>query len=110
MFTVDQFSQVSTIPTTKNWLALKHLLRYLKGMIKFNLSYKKSQSSSVISKLMRWADVDYSNARDDRKSISVYVVQVYENPACWLSKRQSVVAQSTTEAESISMNICAEQM
>ncbi|MBW0524633.1 hypothetical protein O181_064348 [Austropuccinia psidii MF-1] len=59
---------------------------------------------------MGWADADYANARDNRKSISGYVVQVYENPVCWLSKRQSVVAQSTTEAEYISMNVCAKQM
>ncbi|MBW0477167.1 hypothetical protein O181_016882 [Austropuccinia psidii MF-1] len=110
MFTVNQLSQFSTSPTTKQWTALKHLLRYLKGMIKFNLSYKKSQSSSVISKLMRWEDADYAKDRDNCKYISGYVVQVYENPVCWLSERQSVVGQSTTEAEFISINICAKQM
>ncbi|MBW0534729.1 hypothetical protein O181_074444 [Austropuccinia psidii MF-1] len=109
MFTVNQLSRFSTKPTTKQWTALKHLLRYLKGTLRFNLSYKKSQSSLSISILMGWVDADYANAREDRKSISGYVVPVYENPVCWLSKRKSVVAQSTTEAEYISMNVCAKQ-
>ncbi|MBW0522421.1 hypothetical protein O181_062136 [Austropuccinia psidii MF-1] len=99
MFTVNQLSRFSTSPATKQWKALKHLLRYLKGKLIFNLSYKKSQSSLSISILMGWADTDDANAREDRKSISGYVVQVYENPVCWLNKRQSVVAQSTTESE-----------
>ncbi|MBW0569331.1 hypothetical protein O181_109046 [Austropuccinia psidii MF-1] len=110
MYTVNQLSRYCTNPTAKNWISLKHLLRYLKGTMTYNPIYKKSQSLSLISELMGWEDTDYENAKEDCKSISGYVIQVYENPVCWLSKRQSVVAQSTTEAEYISMNVCAKQM
>ncbi|MBW0535557.1 hypothetical protein O181_075272 [Austropuccinia psidii MF-1] len=110
MFTVNQLSRYSTCPTSKHWIALKHLLRYLKGTMKLNLIYKKTKTTSIISELTGWADADYANAKEDRKSVSGYVIQVYENPVCWLSKKQSVVAQSTTEAEYISMNLCAKQI
>ncbi|MBW0493185.1 hypothetical protein O181_032900 [Austropuccinia psidii MF-1] len=60
--------------------------------------------------LTGWADVDYANVKDDRKSITGYVILALGNPVCWLSKKQSVVSQSTTEAEYIAMNICMKQL
>ncbi|MBW0481582.1 hypothetical protein O181_021297 [Austropuccinia psidii MF-1] len=77
MYTVNQLSRYCTNPTTKHWIALKHLLRYLKGTMTFNLIHKKTKSPSLISELMGWADVDYANAKEDCKSISGYVIQVY---------------------------------
>ncbi|MBW0533864.1 hypothetical protein O181_073579, partial [Austropuccinia psidii MF-1] len=63
-----------------------------------------------LSPLIGWADADYANDRLERKSISGNVVSLFGNPISWLSKKQSVVAQSTTEAEFISLNICAKQI
>ncbi|MBW0478165.1 hypothetical protein O181_017880 [Austropuccinia psidii MF-1] len=60
--------------------------------------------------LTGWVDADYTNAKDGRKSITGYIVFAIGNPVCWLSKKQSVVAQSTTEAEYIAMNICMKQL
>ncbi|MBW0539341.1 hypothetical protein O181_079056 [Austropuccinia psidii MF-1] len=110
MYTVNQLSRYCTNPTGKNWISLKHLLRYLKGTMAYNLIYNKCQSLSLISELVGWEEADYEHAKEDCKSISGYLIQVYENPVCWLSKRQSAVAQSTTEAEYISMSVCAKQM
>ncbi|MBW0489672.1 hypothetical protein O181_029387 [Austropuccinia psidii MF-1] len=69
MYTVNQLSHYCMNPTAKHRIALKHLLRYLKGTMTFNLTYKKSKSLSLISELMGWADADYANAKEDRKSI-----------------------------------------
>ncbi|MBW0512354.1 hypothetical protein O181_052069 [Austropuccinia psidii MF-1] len=60
--------------------------------------------------LTGWTDADYANVKDDGKSITGYVILDLGNPVCWLSKKQSVVAQSTTEAKYISMNICMKQL
>ncbi|MBW0546831.1 hypothetical protein O181_086546 [Austropuccinia psidii MF-1] len=110
MFTVNQLSCFSTTPNTKHWVALKHLLFYLKGTVNVYLEYTKSTPIHLISKLTGWADADYSNARDNRRSISGNVVLFFKNPISLLSKKQPVVAQSTTEAEYISMNICAKKL
>ncbi|MBW0535378.1 hypothetical protein O181_075093 [Austropuccinia psidii MF-1] len=48
--------------------------------------------------------------KDNQKSIPGFIVLAFGNTVCWLSKKQSVVAQSTTEAEYISMNICTKQL
>ncbi|MBW0554947.1 hypothetical protein O181_094662 [Austropuccinia psidii MF-1] len=110
MFTINQLSRFCTQPGSMYWSALKHLLRYLKGTCMLNLEYSKPAISSSTQCLAGWADADYANSKEDRKSILGHIVLVYGNPISWLSKKQSVVAQSTTEAEFISLNICAKQM
>ncbi|MBW0475796.1 hypothetical protein O181_015511 [Austropuccinia psidii MF-1] len=110
MFNVNQLSRFSTTPSTKHWVELKHLLCYLKGTVNVYLKYTKSTPIHLTSKLTGWADADYGNARDNRKSISGNLVLFFNNSISWLSKKQSLVAQSTTEAGYISINICAKQL
>ncbi|MBW0535667.1 hypothetical protein O181_075382 [Austropuccinia psidii MF-1] len=107
-FTVNALSRHTAHPTDKHWVALKHLLQYLKGSSGLCLHYKKAISKE--HDVIGWADADYANDRMDRKSITGNLITFCGNPVSWLSKKQSVVAQSTTEAEFISMNICAKQL
>ncbi|MBW0533619.1 hypothetical protein O181_073334 [Austropuccinia psidii MF-1] len=107
LFTVNQLSKHSTKPSQPHWNALKHLFRYLKGTKDKCLVYRQQ---SIKEALTGWADADYANDNEDRKSITGYVILAFSNPICWLSKKQSVVAQSTTEAEYIAMNICSKQL
>ncbi|MBW0528823.1 hypothetical protein O181_068538 [Austropuccinia psidii MF-1] len=74
MFTVNQLYRFSTTSNTKNWVALKHLLYCSKGTINPHLEYVKSTPIHPISELTGWADTDYGNACDNRKSISGDVV------------------------------------
>ncbi|MBW0540521.1 hypothetical protein O181_080236 [Austropuccinia psidii MF-1] len=107
MFTVNQLSRYSTKPTGKHWTAIKHLLCYLKGMMKFVLEFTKTTNKTVLA---GWADADYANDKSDRKYISGYAITFFGNPISWWSKKQSVVAQSTTEAEFIALNVCVKQL
>ncbi|MBW0533911.1 hypothetical protein O181_073626 [Austropuccinia psidii MF-1] len=109
MFTVNQLSRYSVKPTIKHWTMIKHLMRYLKATSNYSLSFTK-QKGKKTSILDGWADADYANDRTDRKSISGILTSVFGNPISWLSKKQTVVAQSTTEAEFIAMNTCAKQL
>ncbi|MBW0544001.1 hypothetical protein O181_083716 [Austropuccinia psidii MF-1] len=108
-YTVNALSRYATHPTARHWVALKHLFRYLKGSSGLCLHYTDQDSHSSEG-LMGWADADYANDRVERKSITGNLITYLGNPVSWLSKKQSVVAQSTTEAEFISMNICAKQL
>jgi hypothetical protein len=45
-----------------------------------------------------------------KKSTSGYVITLFSNPISWTTKKQSVVAQSTTKAEFIAINKCAKQL
>ncbi|MBW0593640.1 hypothetical protein O181_133355 [Austropuccinia psidii MF-1] len=107
LFATNQLSKHSLKPNQCHWNALKHLLRYLNGTKDKCLVYKHQ---SIKQALTGWADADYANDKEDRKSITGYVILAFSNPICWLSKKQLVVAQSTTEAEYVAMNICAKQL
>ncbi|MBW0532569.1 hypothetical protein O181_072284 [Austropuccinia psidii MF-1] len=104
---INQLSRYSFKPSRCHWNALKHLLCYLKGTKNICFIYYQNPSKELLT---GWADSQYANMRDDRKSISGFIVLAFGNPVCWLSKKQSVVAQSTTEGEYMSMNICVKQL
>ena len=59
-----------------------------------------TQTLNPDEELCGWADADYAKSLVTKKSTSGYVITMYGNPVCWLTKKQLVVAQSTTEAES----------
>ncbi|MBW0489425.1 hypothetical protein O181_029140 [Austropuccinia psidii MF-1] len=107
LFTVNQLYKHSTKPKQFHWNALKHLLCYLNGTKDKCLVYKKQ---SIKETSTGWADSDFANDNEDGKSISGYVILAFGNPIFWLIKKQSVVAQSTTEAEYITMNVCSKQL
>ncbi|KXJ62461.1 hypothetical protein RP20_CCG008456 [Aedes albopictus] len=46
-----------------------------------------------------YADADWGNDPNDRRSVSGYVVKLFGSTMTWATKKQSSVALSTTEAE-----------
>src|SRR5215472_8475615 len=52
---------------------------------------------------MGYADADWA-AQDHRHSISAYIFQIDGGAISWSSQKQSIIAQSTAEAEFIAMN------
>ncbi|MBW0537429.1 hypothetical protein O181_077144 [Austropuccinia psidii MF-1] len=107
MFTINQLSRYSIKPTIKHWVAIKYLMRYLKATINLSLAFSKRTNKTLLE---GWADADYANDRTDRKSIPGILTSVYGNSISWLIKKETVVAQSDTEAEFIAMNIYAKQL
>ncbi|MBW0463918.1 hypothetical protein O181_003633 [Austropuccinia psidii MF-1] len=107
MFTIHRLSKHSIKPNQCHWNALKHLLCYPNGAKEKCLVYTQQ---SIKETSTGWADSDYTNNKEDRKSVSSYVILAFSNPICWLSEKKSVVAQSTTEAKYIAMNVCSKQL
>ncbi|MBW0506187.1 hypothetical protein O181_045902 [Austropuccinia psidii MF-1] len=105
-FTVNALSRYATQPTARHWVSLKHLFCYLKGSSGLCLTYKNLDTHTCDA-LVGWADADYANDQIEQNSITRNLITFCGNPVSWLSKKPLVVAQSTTEAEFISMNICA---
>jgi hypothetical protein len=91
-----------------HWSMIKHVLRYLVGSI--NIGDEFSRSSNLGAILNRWADPNYRTSLVEKKSMSGYVICFYGNPISWTTKKQPVVAQSTTKAEFIAINKCAKQL
>ncbi|MBW0536602.1 hypothetical protein O181_076317 [Austropuccinia psidii MF-1] len=108
LFSTNQLARCSINSTIIKWKAIKHLLRYVKYTCTLGITYTNSEATEPV--LQGWADADYANYKKDRKSISGTIVTVFGNLVSWMSKKQSIVAQSTTEAEFVSMNVCSKQM
>jgi histone deacetylase 1/2 len=80
----------------------KEFLRYLKGTVSHGLLLRPSPSSPPFS-LRAYSDVDWATDQDDRRSTSGSCIYFGSNLISWGSKKQHLVARSSTEAEYRSM-------
>ncbi|KAI5116791.1 hypothetical protein M0805_000222 [Coniferiporia weirii] len=64
----------SSNPGQAHWWAAKHLLRYLKGMIDFKLSYAPDPSQSKF--FTAYCNADHASNRDNRRSTSGMVIKI----------------------------------
>ncbi|XP_020243647.1 uncharacterized protein LOC109821901 [Asparagus officinalis] len=71
------------------------ILKYLKGAHVKGLLFKRSGHVNIEG----YCDSDWASCGDDRRSTSGYCIFVGGNLVSWKSKKQFVVARSTTEAE-----------
>ena len=86
-FSINKLSQFMHRLTTTHWLALKHLLRYLKGTTHHCLFLRKGSPLS----LHAFSDVDWIGDRDDRTLTSAHVVFLGHNVISWSSKKQHLL-------------------
>lgn len=105
---VSQLAQFSSGYGSCHVTAAKHLLRYIKGSLDVGLVFRKSDVPS--RQLCGYADADYANDVDTRRSTTGYTITVGGSTVCWRSRRQRSVALSTTEAEYMSMGDCAKHL
>lgn len=94
-FSVNRLSQFLQTPTDAHWKALKRVFRYLKGTLNHGLAICKNDNLNITS----FADSDWASCPDDRRSTAGYCVYLGDNLVSWCSKKQQVVARSSTEAE-----------
>jgi hypothetical protein len=77
--------------------ATKRVLRYLKSTADTKLIFPGPGGSS--EGLVGYTDSDWAGDRHDQKSQGSYLFKMAGAPISWKSKKQTVVARSTTEAE-----------
>jgi len=95
---VNYYSRYQETPTTEHWKGLKRILRYLKGTVNLYLSFQKNQGPLITA----YADADWAGDVD-RKSTTGFLIELYGNPVCWTTKKQTTVALSSTEAEYVAL-------
>ncbi|GJU81720.1 retrovirus-related pol polyprotein from transposon TNT 1-94 [Tanacetum coccineum] len=91
---VGVVSRYMAEPGREHWEAVKRILRYIKGTSDVALCYGESGLT-----VKGYVDSDYAGDLDGSKSTTGYVFTLSGGTVRWVSKLQSVVAMSTTEAE-----------
>ena len=76
-------------------IVVKHILRYLRGIIHYVLKYEVNQKIN----LEGYVDSDWAGNVIDRKSTSGRYFSMGSGVISWFSRKQSYVALSTAEAE-----------
>ena len=104
-YAVSQLSRFNTAWTIHHWTAAKHVLRYLKGTEHVGITYSDSSDSPTA-----FSDSDFSQCPVTRRSVSGQIVTIAGGAVSWQSRRQNVVALSTTEAEYMAAADCAKHM
>lgn len=103
-YAVGVVSQFMHSPKEIHLQAVYRILHYLKNSIGRGLLFKKGEKLN----LEVYTDADYAGSIDDRKSTSGYCTFFGGNLVTWRSKKQNVVARSSSEAEfrAMALGIC----
>ena len=85
-------------------MAAKHILGYLSGTIGYGLKYSKTKLN-----LKGYTDSDWAGNSENRKSTSGCCFTLGSAKISWFSRKQTSVAQSSTEAEYIATSMGARE-
>ena len=98
-FPICFLSQFSNNPNEEHWIAVKRVLRYIKGTLKFKLKYE-TRNTNIVG----YTDADWAGDVMRRKSTSGFIFLLGNGAISWGSKNQACVALSTTEAKYIALS------
>src|SRR3984885_13549727 len=102
---VGVVSRYMNNPGKEHWMAVKWILRYLKGTTDQALCFGGSNIS-----LQGYVDADMAGDRDKRRSTTGDVFTVGRKTVSWGSKMQSVVALLTTKVEYVATTEVSKEM
>eukprot|EP00794_Sanderia_malayensis_P021071 gene21071-biopygen14635 len=91
----------------EHWQSVKRILRYIKGRINLGIEFDGTKETNV--QLGGFVDADWGSDPNGRKSRSGYIFTLCEVVISWLSKKQTTVALSSTEAEYIAASIATQE-
>ncbi|GJX72910.1 uncharacterized mitochondrial protein-like protein [Tanacetum coccineum] len=106
MFAVCACARYQVNPKVSHLHAVKRIFRYLKGQPKLGLWYPKDSPFDLVA----YTDSDYAGASLDRKSTTGGCQFLRCRLISWQCKKQTVVANSTTEAEYVAASSCCGQV
>ncbi|KAJ8625623.1 hypothetical protein MRB53_034153 [Persea americana] len=95
VYGVGLLSQYIERPKESHWVTTKRILRYIKGTMDLGIFY----GYGIETKLYGYSDSDWGGDQDEIKSTTGYMFYLGSTAFTWVSKKQSIVALSTCEAE-----------
>ncbi|GJX45680.1 putative ribonuclease H-like domain-containing protein [Tanacetum coccineum] len=106
MFAVYACARFQVTPKISHLHAVKRIFKYLKGQPKLGLWYPRDSPFD----LEAFSDSDYAGASLDRKSTTGGCQFLSKRLISWQCKKQTIVSNSTTEAEYVAAANCCRQV
>ena len=91
-------------PGEEHWIAVKHILKYLRRTRDYMLVYSSGNLETI-----GYTGSDFQRDIDSRKSTSRYVFTLNGGAICWRSVKQTCVANSITEAKYVADSEAAKE-
>jgi len=101
-YAVNKLATYTANPGLQHHSALKQVLRYLVGMKTLGITYQKPQDETD-NLFHGYANAAFANA-DGHKSTAGYVFLAAGGVVTWKSKKQTIIALSSTESEYIALS------
>ncbi|KAA3472466.1 disease resistance protein TAO1-like [Gossypium australe] len=95
MYAVSLLSRFMHCCNESHYRAAKRVLRYIKGTLNYGMVFEKAEHLELTG----YTDSDWAGSSDDMRSTSGYAFSLGSGMFCWSLRNQSLVAQSTAEAE-----------
>ena len=102
---VGAVSKFNFCPTEAHLTAVKRIFCYLKGTINLCIKYERSADNRLVG----FSDADWAGDMDDRHSTTENLFMMSGAAIDWSSKKQPVVALSTTEAEYVVLSAATQE-
>eukprot|EP00253_Pinus_taeda_P008358 PITA_08358 len=96
---VGVLSRFMSKPRKEHWTTVKRIFIYFHGTNYYVLCYQGRLGLDRVLDIHGFVDADWVGDLDRRRSTSGYVFNLFGGVVSWMSKKQFVVAPSTTEIE-----------
>lgn len=106
-FSVGLSSRRMIEPTDYDVNNVKKIIKYIKGTVNDGITFRKDGDLTTLN---AYCDADFAGDEQTRRSTTGYVIYYSGAPIVWCSRRQPIVATSTTEAEFISAAECCREV
>ena len=105
---ITKLSQYLSKPLKEHWVAVKHVLRYLKCTLDYELCYRKCADGLTV---IGYSDADWASSTDDRRSTTGYCFSLTKTGPLisWKSRKQRTVALSSCEAEYMALSATVQE-
>ena len=104
-FPVSTLSHFKAHSTKQHYGAAKRVLRYLCHTRNYGIVYGGNKIT-----MEGFSDSDWTNDKDGQRSINKYVFKICVGAITWKSRKQSLVALSSTEAEYVGYSEAAKEV
>ncbi|SCV67076.1 BQ2448_5722 [Microbotryum intermedium] len=101
-FAISYLAHFANNPGCHHWIAVKHVLRYLRATYRNELLY--TRGSACITGVAGYSDTNWGACVDTLVSTMGYVFYIAGSAVSWSSKLQTRVADSTTNAEYLALS------